>query len=345
MALTRKDVVLKYIVEDFVVTAEPVGSKSLLSRHRLPFSSATIRNDMVELENEGFIEKTHTSSGRVPSTKGYRCYVANLRTERIDKTIRYEIDQVFDGSKSIEDVLSESCRVLSSMTNLASCVLGPDTREERLVSIQVIPLTENSFTAIFVTDRGSVENKTFVVNKNVDIDEIVDTMKVLDKRLKGTRVIDLKLKLDSLRPILQDYIKDYNYVYKTLLATLEDFLLKHQGKFYGTENLLEQPEFKNDADEVKSVIELLHSPEKISQLFKECGDEVSISIGNGEFKDISIITKDIRIPDSDEEIGRIAVVGPTRMDYDKVLHYLNYTVEMIMNRLSDMKEVKIDGGR
>lgn len=160
MDLSRRELILKYIVEYFIKHAQPIGSNTLIETYGLKCSSATIRNEMMELENAGYLEKTHTSSGRVPSSKGYRYYIDHLREKDIDESIKHNLAVIFnEKSKSIEDVIKESCQILSHMTNLASVVLGPEASEEHLVSIQFIPLSQNSATAVFVTDKGYVETR------------------------------------------------------------------------------------------------------------------------------------------------------------------------------------------
>ena len=118
--------------------------------------------------------------------------------------------------------------------------------------------------------------------------------------------------------------------------------MKRGSRFYGKKQLLEQPEFKDNINELKKIFELFLNSDKLAEVFSNCGEEISISICNGKYKDISIITKDIRIPKINHELGRIAVVGPTRMDYDTVIQHLNYTVKMIINHLNDLKEVDIN---
>jgi heat-inducible transcriptional repressor len=128
--MTREDQILKLIVEHFIKTAEPVGSQTLLEVYHLPFSSATIRSEMNSLEKEGYLEKTHTSSGRVPSGKGYTYYVEHLREENVDESVKYALSKVLEQkTKSVEEVVKESCEILSHMTNLASVVLRRLLRE------------------------------------------------------------------------------------------------------------------------------------------------------------------------------------------------------------------------
>src|SRR5574344_492133 len=191
MELNRKDKILKIIVEDFIKTATPVGSDYLIHKYNIPYSSATIRNEMNSLEKEGLLEKTHTSSGRVPSTEGYKYYVKYLKSDGIDSKLKSQIQQVFENSKSIEEVLGESCEILSSMTNLASVYLGPTSTTEALASVQLVPLSKNSATAIFITDRGYVENKTFIFDENVNMNDMKKCVSLIDERLRGTKIDQL----------------------------------------------------------------------------------------------------------------------------------------------------------
>ena len=137
MEMNRRDRVLKLIVEYFIKNAQPVGSKTLIEEFGLDYSSSTIRNEMNSLENDGFLEKTHTSSGRVPSSKGYRYYIQHLRDRNIDEEFKYQMQSILDAKvKSIQDVIKQSCEILSQMTSLASIVLGPGAQNEHLISVQ-----------------------------------------------------------------------------------------------------------------------------------------------------------------------------------------------------------------
>ena len=187
MALNRSDTILKYIVEYFIKNAQPVGSHTLIEEYKLPYSSATIRNEMFALEKMGLIEKTHSSSGRVPSAQGYRYYCEKLRDGAVNEQLKNSIQTVLDQKvKSIDAVIKESCEILSHMTNLVTVVMGPDENKEKLASIQMVQISDNTITAIFVTDKGYVENKTFIVPENLKASEIVNCVSLLNDRLKGT---------------------------------------------------------------------------------------------------------------------------------------------------------------
>ena len=345
MAINRKEKILKLIVEDFIKTAQPVSSKRLIEEYKIDFSSATIRNEMSYLEKEGLIEKPHTSSGRVPSIEGYRYYIEHLRNNKIDDEIKNQLNLVFSNSSSVEEILKESCEILSHMTNLASVVLGPGAEEERLVSMQLIPLSASSVTAIFVTDKGYVENKTFTVNSKYSINDLKKCIEVLNDRLKGTKVSELVDKLESIKPILSNYMSDYAYLYNALLKTFYDFASQRGGTFYGKENLLMQPEFKDNASELKKIFGLFNNPNDLEKILEEAESRLLLNAGDVEerYNDVSIVSKDIAV--DGEKIGKIAVIGPTRMDYSNVLNSLDYIVNKIMEHLSNEDIQDEKGGK
>jgi heat-inducible transcriptional repressor len=217
--MTREEQILKLIVEYFIKTAEPVGSQTLLDAYHLPYSSATIRNEMNSLEKEGYLEKTHTSSGRVPSGKGYTYYVEHLREETVDDSVKFALQKVLDQkTKSVEEVIKESCEILSNMTNLASVVLGPKVNEEHLLSVQIIPLSEKTATAVFVTDKGYVENKTFIIDQTMSLNDVKKTVDLLNQRLTGTSIADLVPKMEAMKPALTDYVVGHDVVYQAILG-------------------------------------------------------------------------------------------------------------------------------
>ncbi len=344
MTLTRKDKLLKLIVEDFIKTAEPVGSNYLIKKYNLPISSATIRNEMNALEKEGLLEKTHISSGRVPSAKGYEYYIEHLRNNKIDDKMKNELNKVFSNSVTVEELLKESCEILSHMTNLASVVLGPSADEEHLVSMQLIPISLNSVTAIFVTDRGYVENKTFTINSKYRVDDMKKCIEILNDRLRGTSINGLVDKLESIKPILSNYMSDYVYLYNALLKTFYDFASSRNGKIYGKENLLKQPEFRDNAHELKKLFDLFENPNDLEKIIDEAQTRLLVNVGDVEekYNDVSVVSKDIAV--DGEKIGKIAVIGPTRMDYSKVLNSLDYIVDKIMECLSNDNIQEEKGG-
>ncbi len=326
MSLTRSDAILKYIVEYFIKHAEPVGSQTLIEEYDLPYSSATVRNEMYALEKMGLIEKPHTSAGRVPSSLGYKYYCEHLREKNIDESLKLSLQAVMNQKvQSIEEIIKESCEIISHMTNLVSVVMGPDEKSECLASVQLIPISDNAITAVFVTDKGYVENKTFIVPNNLSSKDIVSCVDLLNARLKGTPISDLVDKMESIKPLLQDYVVSHDLVYQALLETLLKFA-SDRVSLYGREELFTHPEFKNDTEALLRVMKLLND----TSIFKEADSELEqlsenllVKIGNVEGNpDVALVTAKIKV--GDEEENTIALVGPRRMDYDKALSAIEF---------------------
>ena len=342
MAISRSDMILKYIVEYFIKNAEPVGSQTLIEEFHLPYSSATIRNEMYALEKMGLLEKPHTSSGRVPSSRGYKYYCDYLRDKNVDDAMKYSLQTVLSGKvQSIEEIIKESCEIISHMTNLVSVVVGPDESSECLVSVQLIPISDNSFTAVFVTDKGYVENKTFIVPNDIASKDIVQCVELLNARLKGTPIPQLVDKMEALRPVLQDYVISHDLVYQALLETLLKFA-SDRVSLYGREELFNHPEFKNDTEALLRVMKLLDDAsifKSVDEQMKNEKENLLVKIGDIEGNpDVSVVTAKIDIGNGEE--NTIAFVGPKRMDYDKALSAIEY----LTNELKKFFGDKNDGG-
>ncbi len=325
MSLTRSDQILKYIVEYFIKNAEPVGSKTLIELYNLPYSSATVRNEMMALENDGLIEKTHSSSGRVPSSKGYRYYCDHLRNEEVDDELKNSLAVILQNKrKSIEETLEASCEILSHMTSLVSVVLGPDERSEKLASVQLVQINEKTVTSVFVTDKGYVENKTFIVDDNIKGEDLVNCVKIINDRLVGTPVGELVEKMQAIKPLIEEYVINHDMIYQALLETFVRFA-SDRLSLYGRDELFNNPEFSQDADKLTRVLKLLND----SSAFKEVtGDDEEVGIHIGDLEnnpDISVVSAKIRIGKDDE--NTIALLGPTRMDYDKAVSAIEYIAE------------------
>ena len=329
MSLTRSDTILKLIVEHFIRHAQPVASQTLIDVYQLPYSSATIRNEMNSLEKRGLLEKPHTSAGRVPSSLGYKYYCEHLRDRGVDDELKYSLQSVLSNKvSSIEEIIKESCEIISHMTNLVSVVMGPDEKTESLVRVQLIPLSDNTITAVFVTDKGYVENKTFIVNETISTKDLIQCVDILNERLTGTPVPYLVEKMESLKPILEDYIISHDVVYQALLETLLKFTTERLS-LYGKEELYNHPEFKNDTEALLRVMKLLDN----ASIFKSVDNELrnqeqNLLVKIGELEgnpDISMVTAKVKIGDEGE--NTIALVGPTRMDYEKALAAIEYLVK------------------
>lgn len=334
MTLNRRDQILKLIVEHFIKTAQPVGSKTLIEEYHLKYSSATIRNEMYALEQLGYLEKTHSSSGRVPSAEGYRFYCEYLRDRNIDDQFKIMVQDILkEKSKSIDEIIKSSCQILSHMTNLVSVVLGPDVKKELLATIQFIPLSLTSASVIFVTNQGYVENRTFVVDDNVSMNDLKSCLQLLNDRLVGTPISDLLDKMTALKPVLSEYIIQHDIVYRAVMEAFIKFA-NERISLYGKNELLNQPEFNSSTETIKKMIQLLESPNELKNSasnsqsdYKEGNIMIHIGSNNKDNPDVSIITTKFQISDIPE--GTIALIGPKRMDYDKALSALEFLIKQL----------------
>ncbi len=339
--------ILKYIVECFVSTAEPVGSKTLVERYHLDCSSATIRNEMNALEGDGYLEKPHPSAGRIPSAKGYEYYVNNLRGDRVDQEVKNALQTILDKKvKSVEEVMQEACKILSNMTDCAAGVLGSNASEERLIKFQVIPLSKNSATAVFVTDQGYVENKTFIFDGTISVSEVEKMIATLNERLSGSRISEIVPKLEAMRPALTDYLVNQEMLYQILLEAFVRFSGERM-ELYGKDTLLHQPEFASDAEKMRKLISLLDDPKAFRKALEEgkkTADKVSVKIDR-EHGDVSIVSAEVDIPGAGNSTY-LTVLGPKRMDYGKavtMLEYFQKTLEEYFN--SDNGSTTKEGGK
>lgn len=330
MLSARQTTVLKCIVEEFIATAEPVGSKTLMQKYQLPYSSATIRNEMAALEDLGYLEKTHTSSGRIPSASGYRYYVDHLLETRIEDKVKHQMQVIFDDhQKSMKDIVQQSCEMLSELTHLTSVVLGPDSTYESLQQITIVPLTSQSVTVIIVTDKGHVENKTFTINDHISMEDIQSCVGVMNDMLIGTPIDEVTFKLENeVRPVLAGRIQEHEILFN---AFLEAFMKFAQSNVYfsGKENMLYQPEF-NDVQKLRRLVHAFENSQTWNALIpSDVSEGVTVKIGADVplINDVSVISGTFRT--SETSHGTISVIGPTRMPYEKVISLVEYVAKNI----------------
>lgn len=338
MLTERQNLIFKSIVDEFVSTADPVSSKILIEKYNINYSSATVRNEMVELENMGLIEKTHTSSGRIPSVAGYRYYVEFLM-EKVD-TSNYELAIkafVENSYQSVEDAIKNASDIISQMTNLTSIVLGPDAYEHRLQHIQLFPIDERSAVAIFITDSGHTENRVFKFSDDVTMKDIQVSTDIMNSRLQGTMVKDVGEKLESIRPILAEAVSRHEVIYNAFALAFSKFT-NDNVYFSGETNIINQPDFV-DLERIKQLMLMLQDHQlwrNVSRgeadLYLERSDKAQLSW----IEDLVVVSTNLRI--SNNESAKILLVGPSRMDYERIISLIEV--------LSDSLEmVFIEGGK
>lgn len=336
MVLTqRQNTIFKLIVEEFTRSAEPVGSKTLMSMLNFPISSATIRNEMALLEKYGLLEKTHTSSGRVPSSKGYRYYVENLMETNLDAPTQNSLRTVFTQRHySIDEVVEKSCDILSQMTNLTSVVLGPECISQKLANIQLIPIDKRSAVAIFVTSEGHTENKVFQFKSDVSVEDIKNCTDLLNDQLVGTPICDVVDRMKEIEPLMAARVVRHEVLFEAFVTAFMRFA-NEKVAVSGRGNMLFQPEF-SDVNRLKELMNVLEN----GKLFKEwTGQDSNISVQIGDRKelmqidDCSVITAKFHYSHNEE--GRLMIVGPNRMQYSKVVALMDYMTNVIEDIFDD----------
>ena len=325
---TRKDLILKYIVEQFVKTAQPVGSQALIEEYKLPYSSATIRNEMLELENIGLLEKTHTSSGRVPRAKGYRYYIDNLREQFEDNENYHKLRTIVSNSTNhVSEILRHSCAILSEMTSLTTIMLGPDQLGETLSQIQLITISSTSAVCVFITSNGHVEHKTFNIPEGIDSKDLEKCVKILNDRLLGTPLYGVVEKMIALKPVLSMQIEKYEILINTFKDLFKN-MASEKPNAWGTSNLFDQPEYATDINKLKKAVKLIESNNVWKFISHDNRGKINVQIGmDEEFNDMSVISVDVNVKGKEE--AKIALVGPTRMDHSKVIGIMEYLVSQL----------------
>ena len=323
----RKQRILQAVIQDYISSAEPVGSRTLARKYDLGVSPATIRNEMADLEMLGYLEHIHTSSGRVPSSKGYRLYVDSLlpvqpmtdaEKAMIDKWYKAKVQQ-------LDQVFQETAKIISKLTRNVSLVLAPQISKAAFRCMQFLPLDDHRVIAVLMTDAGFVENRIMEMPAGSSFEDFQRMAKVINGCLAGHTLGAIQN--GSLKQIEAE-IGD-NGLYESAI-TLIDKALNSQRKerlyLGGTTEMMEQPEFHN-VDKVKELLIMLEKDQLMKDILKaHLGDGLTVTIGQENeysgIKDCSIITATYHL--DGELLGSMAVLGPTRMEYGRTMSLLNY---------------------
>jgi len=343
MLTNRQLLILQLTVDDFIKSAQPIGSRQLSKKPEAPFSPATIRNEMADLEDMGYLEKTHTSSGRIPSEKGYRYYVDHLLTvEKLNKADSKQIRSIFQEKiVEAEELIRKSANILSELTNYTSILLGPDSTMHAVKRFSIVPLDKETAVAIIVTDNGRVENRLFNVPDGFTSSDIEKMVNILNERLVGTPLIHLqKALLQETRLILEKHIDDTGDLFASFQQAVT-ITPEAQIYFGGKMNMMNQPEF-NDIQKMKTFFDFIEKGAPATTFFENIRTGIAVRIGSENshnvMEDFSVITATYSAGESMK--GSIAIIGPTRMDYGRVITLL----DLLSNDLShELAKLTIGG--
>ncbi len=325
MLTKRQEEILKLIVEEYIKLAKPVGSKLLSDKMKC--SSATIRNEMMELEEMGLLEKTHTSSGRIPSEQGYRYYVDNLmQLKELNGEEVFKLQTVFNNTQlELSDVLSKSLELVSDMTSYTSVMLDTKSHDNKLKEISVVPVDKELVVVIVVTDQGYVEHKNIEL-KEVSLEEVKKTVKLINDLIVGTPIDEISAKLEfEIKPVIGKYVRQHEILYNAFYDVFTDISSKNIN-VVGKNNILKHQEFSN-VSKVKDIFDKLEDRTMLENI-KESDNNINIYIGheNKMDPDVTVIKTNYK---TNKDEGTIAIIGPKRMEYDKVVNLLDYIKKQI----------------
>jgi len=334
MLIDRQVLILQSIVENFITTNQPVGSKQIAQN--IDFSSATIRNDMSKLEKEGLIKKTHISSGRVPSEKGYRYYVDYIKKDyELSNSENEKLRQLSGGDiVSENNYLEKNAIVLSDLTDCTAVILAPTKTDRRINKIEVILLSSRSILVILVTNIGEVFQQNYKLDADFTAEDIAEINKLLQSYFYD---VDMATAHVMIHGELEKYLKNKVNNYDMIVVALNRLLqnkIKKTIALGGKYNLLKQPDIDN-VEKLKEVVSLLED-DKIVELLdnNEVTDKPSIKIGTelklGNIDDLSLVSSSYN---TSKGQGVIAVFGPKRMDYSKIMTLIACVRDNLNNNL------------
>ena len=327
MLTKRQENILKLIVEHYVKLAKPISSNSICKK--LKCSSATVRNEMSDLEEAGLLEKTHTSSGRVPSEAGYRYYVDHLmELKKMNAEDMLKLQIIFRNQQlPLADCISKSLQVISDMTNYATISLGTRSHDNLLKKIEVVPMNENSMIVIVVTDKGHVEHKEIKLN-HVSLDEIQKTVSLINSLIVGTPIDEVSQKLEyEVKPIIGKYVAQHEQLYNAFYTVFSDFATDDVN-IVGRTKFLNQPEFSN-VDKIKNMYEKLDDKETLREIQEDEDRNIKVYIGSESNIDEDVTVIKTTFKNNNNEESTLAIVGPKRMDYERVVSMLEFLKENI----------------
>ncbi|HHW48158.1 MAG TPA: heat-inducible transcription repressor HrcA [Clostridiaceae bacterium] len=340
----RKRRILQAIVDDYIDTAEPVGSRTIARKHELGLSSATIRNEMADLEEMGYLEQPHTSAGRIPSDKGYRYYVDELMQvkELTEEEIR-NIEQAMEVRVSeIGQLIKLASTVMSRFTKYTSMAVTPNMKKSLLKAVQVVPVETGKALVVVVTNTGMVKNFLIKISDSIVSEDLIKVSNMLNDKFANFAIEDIK------QPSIKDMGNEIEVPRDILLPVIEKVVgcIKQidapEVFIDGVTNIFNYPEFRNVA-KAREFLSTLDEKENLSKILSSTGqnnNSVSVRIGTenilDEIKECSLLTATYSL--GNVVIGSLGVIGPTRMEYPRVISSINYIRKKINEEISKLLE-------
>lgn len=336
----RKIKILQAIINDYINTGEPVGSRTIAKKYDLGVGSATIRNEMADLEEMGYLEQPHASAGRIPSSKGYRLYVDKLmETPKLtmDEELRIKQYIINSAMHEVDAILKDACVLLSELTNLTCIVQTPSMKRSYIRSLQLIGIDTTNLIAVIVTDSGVIKNYRIKVNVVPSNSELSRINEALNNKLKNLTIEAINLEVIN---ELKKELVGFDDLFNAMLPALYESLNNNAKADYvveGATNLFNYPEY-NDIEKAKEMLQLISNKDCVIELLETSGD-ISIKIGDENYipeaKECSVITAEYSL--SGRPIGSIGLIGPQRINYSKVVSIMAQVIKELNKSLKDQE--------
>ncbi len=333
----RKKRILQAIVEEYINTAEPVSSGSILQNYGLECSSATIRNDMAELEHIGYLDKPHTSAGRIPSAKGYRFYVDELlKDDDISlEEIQYIKSKLETKVNEIEDLTKIATNTLSEITHYTTLAVGPRADRHNIVDIKFVLLGSRVLMAVILTDAGAIKETIIKFDEDITQSQVDNLSFLFNNKLRG-------MPLDKIDEPFEQYMmnemKGEVKVIKPIIEQINRAIVENTNLYLeGANKVFDFPEFKK-MDVARNFLNVLDEKEVVLDILNSgMAEDINVYIGDenehSELKDFSIVTFKHTLGNKD--LGTIGIIGPTRMDYSKVISVMKYISKKLNEQLGN----------
>ncbi len=331
----REKLILQSVIHNYILTANPVGSRMLARKYNLDFSPATVRNTMADLEEMGLLSHPHTSAGRIPTDLGYREYVNDLTQVEVLKetekqSLKAHLEAIPFEGKEIFDDISE---LLAKVSQMLAVILAPDMSTGILDKIELVKVAAGRIMVVVVIASGLVRTILLELNSEILDEDLISAGRVINQRLSGMKLIDIK---NNIGERLTGTVENRNAIVRLFIDFPEKIFSSaftndmHVGPAI---HVLEQPEFSTP-EKVRGIVELIEDRDIIVHLLKDRQNGVSVTIGEEnaveELKDMSVITSTYRTGNTQ---GTVGIIGPTRMNYSRLMALVDYTSQIVSKRV------------
>ncbi len=339
----REKAILRHIIHQFILTANPVGSRYITKKYNLGLSPATVRNIMADLEETGFLNHPHTSAGRVPTDKGYRFYVDSLMDPpQLDINDKSLIDATLAlNSIDTDEILKATSNILSEITNYLACITYPKFHKAVLQKIQILQLSSLKIMVVLTIESGLIKTITLEIENELRHEHLQSVQRLLNERLSGLNFSEIRKTFkervkdyygDDLKPVIRVFLDSADKIFDDLKTTERSVLT-------GAKNILNQPEFE-DSRKFRSIVELIEDKDIIIHILD--GKDIpgtgiiNISIGSENMDEklttYSVVSKEYQVG---EAKGSVGIIGPKRMKYSKTIAAVVYIAEHLSNQLKN----------